>query len=319
MRYPHGKHGLAGRVSNSAKISTKQSFLKFVDENSQANGRRLNSRNPTHYIFPKFRTISEPKRGVSAYDEKVKTSLVCEFNRTQKEAGLDTISSQTALNWMKAERPKTAIYPHQSDYCDYCSKVKVEIQACQQKLTRLLQGGSSSAEDIQEIRKNKEDLENDMEEYRRVARESLQHYRQLKERCEEQWKEIIKLESTPSFPERDEKLKNLQSTFTLLLSADYQMSKLLPYWGYSAQPSSTYYMQNVSYDIYGIVDHRDRSGHLYLLNETTGPKNTDHSFSYLLHYLKSSGKVPSWVRRVHVFMDNAGSTNKNQYNDGCYT
>ena len=32
-----------------------------------------------------------------------------------------------------------------------------------------------------------------------------------------------------------------------------------------------------------------------------------------MHYLKSSGKVPSWVRRVHAFMDNAGSTNKNQY------
>ena len=35
--------------------------------------------------------------------------------------------------------------------------------------------------------------------------------------------------------------------------------------------------------------------------------------SYLLHYLKSSGNVPDWVRRVHVFMDNAGSTNKNQF------
>ena len=114
-------------------------------------------------------------------------------------------------------------------------------------------------------------------------------------------------------PERNETLKQLQSTFTSLLSADYQMSKLLPYGGHTAQPSSKYYLQKVSYDIYGIVDHRDESGHLYLLNETVGPKNTDHSFSYLLYYLKSSGKVPSWVRRVHTFMDNAGSTNKNQF------
>lgn len=35
--------------------------------------------------------------------------------------------------------------------------------------------------------------------------------------------------------------------------------------------------------------------------------------SLILHYLKSTGKVPSWVQRVHIFMDNAGSTNKNQY------
>ena len=68
-----------------------------MDNNSQANGRCLDSRNPTHYFFPKFKSISEPKRTVSSYDEKVKTSLVCEFNRTQKEAGLNTISSQTAL------------------------------------------------------------------------------------------------------------------------------------------------------------------------------------------------------------------------------
>ena len=91
------------------------------------------------------------------------------------------------------------------------------------------------------------------------------------------------------------------------------MSKLLPYLGHSPQPSSTYYLQTVSYDIYGIVDHRDGSGHLYLIYETAGSKNTDHTMSYHVQYLKSSGKVPSWVLRVHVFMDNAGSTNKDQY------
>lgn len=151
--------------------------------NSQPNGRRLDSRNLTHYFFPKFRTISEPKRNVSAYDEKVKTSLVSEFNRTQREAGLDTISSQTALNWLKIERPKTAIYPHQSDYCDFCSKVKLEIQACQQTITRLLQSGSSSAEDIQEHKMSKEALESEPEDHRKIARESIESYRKMKVKC----------------------------------------------------------------------------------------------------------------------------------------
>ena len=91
------------------------------------------------------------------------------------------------------------------------------------------------------------------------------------------------------------------------------MSKLLPYWGDSPQPSSTYYLQKVSYDIFGIVDHRDGVGHLYILNETIGPKNTDHTLSYLFHYIKSTMAVPDWIRRVHIFMDNAGNTNKNQY------
>ena len=52
---------------------------------------------------------------------------------------------------------------------------------------------------------------------------------------------------------------------------------------------------------------------MYLLSELIGRKNTDHTISYLLHYLKSTGKVPEWVRRVHLFLDNAGSTNKNQF------
>jgi len=120
-------------------------------------------------------------------------------------------------------------------------------------------------------------------------------------KCAQQWKEITELESAERLPDNSERLKELKSVFTLVLSADYQMSKLLPFWGHTAQPSSTYYLQKVSYDIYGIVDHRDESRYLYIFNETIGAKNTDHSFSYLLHYLKSTGKVPSWVQRVHVF------------------
>ena len=72
-------------------------------------------------------------------------------------------------------------------------------------------------------------------------------------------------------------------------------------------------MQKVFYDLLGIVDHREEEGSVYLFNELIGPKNTDHTISYLLHYLKSSGKIPGWVRRVQIFMDNAGSTNKNKY------
>ena len=72
-------------------------------------------------------------------------------------------------------------------------------------------------------------------------------------------------------------------------------------------------MQKVSYDLLGIVDHREEAGFVYLFSELIGPKNTDHTISHLLHYLKSTGKVPGWVRRVQVFMDNASSTNKNKY------
>ena len=71
VRYPHEKHGLEGKVSNNAKIKGKEAFLTFVDNNSQPHGRRLDSRNPTHYFPPKFKTISEPKHNVANYEEKV--------------------------------------------------------------------------------------------------------------------------------------------------------------------------------------------------------------------------------------------------------
>ena len=62
VRYPHDKHELQGHKSNSAKVNERESFLAFVDANSQPNGRRLDSRNPTHYFWPNFTAISTPKR-----------------------------------------------------------------------------------------------------------------------------------------------------------------------------------------------------------------------------------------------------------------
>ena len=72
----------------------------------------------------------------------------------------------------------------------------------------------------------------------------------------------------------------------------------------------------MSYDVFGIIDCRVGKGHVYLVPETIGPKNTDHTMSYILHFITESGNVPSWMKRIHLFMDNAGSTNKNYYMAG---
>ena len=73
---------------------------------------------------------------------------------------------------------------------------------------------SSSTEDFEELKKKKEDLQNDVE-HCKIARESLQYYRHFKERCNKQWCEIVELEPSSSSPERDQKLQQLQNTFTL--------------------------------------------------------------------------------------------------------
>ena len=69
----------------------------------------------------------------------------------------------------------------------------------------------------------------------------------------------------------------------------------------------------VSHDLFGIVDHRDGMKYVAVFDEQVGPKNSDHTISFLLHYPHHCGLVPSWVRCVRIFLDNAASTNKNRY------
>ena len=102
-------------------------------------------------------------------------------------------------------------------------------------------------------------------------------------------------------------------SFTLVLSADYQQAKLVPHWGKSAQPASTYYLTKESHDIYGIVDNQDESGHVWSFSEKVRPKNINHTVSLLKSYIKDVKKEHPWVERVIIFLDNATSTNKNRY------
>ncbi len=69
----------------------------------------------------------------------------------------------------------------------------------------------------------------------------------------------------------------------------------------------------MSYDIYGIVDHRDRSGHLYFMNETAGPRTLimlSHTlctiWSLLVKFLAGSEEsMFSWTmpaQRINQYM-----------------
>ena len=49
----------------------------------------------------------------------------------------------------------------------------------------------------------------------------------------------------------------------------------------------TYYLQKMNHDLFGIVNHADDSSAVYLFDETVGPKNTDHTLSFLTHYIRA--------------------------------
>ena len=91
--------------------------------------------------MPKFTTISAPKLSDPNQERKLKSSWVGEFNRIQMGSGKPTISNFSATAWLRDERPKIAICPHQVDYCDFCSKLKKELQAVQQVSWDILGGG----------------------------------------------------------------------------------------------------------------------------------------------------------------------------------
>ena len=309
VRYPHERHGLAGRVSNSAKSDTLQDFLTFVDANSQPNGRSMGSYCPTHYFISKFTTIQTPKQTVKNYDQRCTTSLAGEFNRIQQEQNKPTISNYSASTWLKKHRPKHAICPHKLDYCDTCAGLKTQIQSSEMRLKRLLQSGSSSSTEIKAVETEKEHLQLLLDTHKEEASDSHRCHSEAVKRCKETWEKITELEGT----EDSDELQHLKESFVLVICADYQQSKLIPYWGNSPQPRMTYYLQKMSYDVFGIVDCRDDQGYVYLVPETIGHKNTDHTLSYLYHFLRESGQIPSWVTRIHLFLDNACSTNKNFY------
>ena len=141
VRYPHAEHGLARKPSNSAKRSVREDFLKFVDENSQPNGRNTGSAGAQYYFSPKFTRIGEPTKSELNREQKASHSLLCEFNRSQTEQDKEGCAERSAFRWLKEDRPKHGICPHHTDYCDRCKELKEEINRQKTTLQRLRHRG----------------------------------------------------------------------------------------------------------------------------------------------------------------------------------
>ena len=314
IRYPHEQHGLCGKTSNRAKTSVMNDFLTFVDRNSTPNGRQADSKCSTFYFLPKFRRIEPPKPNEKDFDEKSSCSLVSEFNRAQESEGKGTAGSYAIRQWLKQHRPKVAVHPHKVDYCDTCKRLEVELARLRQIIKRLFQSGSTSSDEIKEHEKGVTDIEKELKDNKNSATESQQFYRETVSKCCQTWGVIERLLAKSSLStEEEEELALMKRTFTLVISADYQQFKLIPYWGSSAQPGSTYYLQKVSHDVFGLVDHRTGINYITLFDERIGPKNTDHTISILQGHICNITELYLWISRILILLDNAANTNKNRY------
>ena len=272
VKYPYEQYGLKGKPSNKSKPAVKEAFLQFVDANSHPNGRHAGSYSPLFYFIPKFTRIDPPKTGEKDFSAKAHASIVWTFNEAQQELGQATCSAFAARQWLKDNRPKVSLHPHKSDYCDTCKGLKEEISRCNAILKRLTQAGSSTETDLRSIESQVETAEASLKAHKTEAAEGRDYYNKIQALCASNWENIMKLASVENpNSETISELTEAQHTFTLVLSADYQQSKLIPHWGQSEQPGSTYYLQKLSFDIFGLVDHRDNLKDITIFDHTIGP------------------------------------------------
>ena len=119
---------------------------------------------------------------------------------------------------------------------------------------------SASAE--AEVKRVEDDITAlNLQHHQQVAEASHKYFVEVTKTCAAKWSDI----SEPSLTDDEsERLAVLKHRFNLVISADYQVSKLVPYWGMSAQPRSTYYLQ-LSHDVLGNVNDATNKSSVYLL------------------------------------------------------
>ena len=161
-------------------------------------------------------------------------------------------------------------------------------------LNRLQQSGSASAGELGARETTKQELEEELTQHKSTATKSREYYKSTTDKCKQQWKKIVQL-TNQSVLSRSEELVSTKHCFTATISADFQQLKLVPSWGRTEQPESTY-LQKVSHNLFGIVNHSTDESLMYIFDECIGPKNTDHTLSFLTLFWQRLHQQHPWIQ-----------------------
>ena len=167
-------------------------FLDFIDANSQPNGRQSGSYSAQLFFHPKFTRIAPPKQGEKNYDEKARSSLVHEFNRVQGEMRKGTCGPTAASEWLKKHRPKVALHPSMTDYCDTCKSQKEELSRVQSITNRLQQSGNASESELRAQEERRQQLE-ERKQHKEDATKARVFYKDSVDKCKSSWSDIMQL------------------------------------------------------------------------------------------------------------------------------
>lgn len=146
----------------------------------------------------------------------------------QIEQGKSTCGPTAAAEWLDKHRPKTALHPSMTDYCDTCKTLE-ELSRNQAVKNRLQQSGNASEADLKGLEEETKQLEGNLIEHKAVTTRAREYYKACMQKCQKQWRDIKEYNEKGSLTQ--EEREELTHCFTLVISADYQQSKLIPNWG----------------------------------------------------------------------------------------
>ena len=188
------------------------------------NGRSNNSHRALFY----FQSHYSPRKTVC---EKMRTSVVAEFNRAQTELDRKTMEASTFRRHLEEHFPRISICPHKEDYCDKCKVLGTDMSRCRFVIRKITESGNSSSEKLQP-HKELAALTKPQQEHLQDVKLAKDFYNKMVARCKEQSDRLSTAEGGTS---------TNCPTFALVLSADYQQAKLIPCWGgQSPQLANTY-------------------------------------------------------------------------------
>lgn len=212
------------------------------------------------------------------------------------------VSHETIRLWLREYFLLHGISPVQTDYSDTCSDLKKQIESAKLIVQHMLGGVSTSSGDVQAKRALLDSYTSLLHHHRVLATIEQREYKNCIEASYSFFSQHILGRNWTDVTERV--ILDLELLEEMDIACGYQMGKLIPHWGQTAQPGKTYFYQNISHDIFGILNASTSARPVYVKDDTVeGDKNADHVCSYLTDYVERI--IPESVRRLKTYLYSA--------------
>ena len=143
-----------------------------------------------------------------------------------------------------------------TDFCDTCKYLKEQLSHNQAIYNRMQQSGSAVEVEMRAMESAKADLEEELRQYKSTATKAREFYKASTDRCKQQWEKSCNLLGKVYYQEvrrTSWRVPSIATPTPSVLTTNSQSS------------GSTYYLQKVSHDIFGIVDHSIKKSTVYNL------------------------------------------------------